>query len=190
MNGLLTRWKLITGVVIVVFAFAIYYLNVFEAKSSNSRVTVPVVPIVTSENVVPMGNAILTLVNAAEGASVELSEENLLAMPQFTVRTENEFVDGLVEFVGPLARDVIALLGAGEVETLKLTAVNDYSVEIPMSDVLEYDVIFAMSQNGERLSIRDKGPIWVIYPMTDNDELQDRVYNDRLIWQLVKVDTL
>ncbi len=56
--------------------------------------------------------------------------------------------------------------------------------------MLEYDVIFAMSQNGERLSIRDKGPIWVIYPMTDNDELQDRVYNDRLIWQLVKVDTL
>jgi len=48
-------------------------------------------------------------------------------------------------------------------------------------------VIFATSQDGIKFSLRDKGPIWVIYPMTDNRKLQDRVYNDRLIWQLVKV---
>jgi hypothetical protein len=132
----------------------------------------------------------LSLTNVSDGAVVELTEDDLLAMEQFTVHTENEFVDGLAEFTGPLARDVIALLNASEIETLKLTAVNDYAVEVPMSDLLDYDVIFAMAQNGTRFSIRDKGPIWVIYPMTDNVELQDRVYNDRLIWQLVKVNAL
>jgi len=132
----------------------------------------------------------LSLTNVSDGAVVELTEDDLLAMEQFTVFTENEFVDGLVEFTGPLARDVIAFLNASEIGTLKLTAVNDYAVEVPMSDLLEYDVIFAMTQNGTRFSIRDKGPIWVIYPMSENVELQDRVYNDRLIWQLVKVDVL
>ncbi|MBL4874494.1 MAG: hypothetical protein JKY41_14205 [Rhodobacteraceae bacterium] len=132
----------------------------------------------------------LSLTNVSDGAAVELTEEDLLAMEQFTVFTENEFVDGLAEFTGPLARDVIALLNASDIGMLKLTAVNDYAVEVPMSDLLEYDVIFAMTQNGTRFSIRDKGPIWVIYPMSENVELQDRVYNDRLIWQLVKVDVL
>jgi len=132
----------------------------------------------------------LTVTNASDGFVVELTEDDLLAMEQFTVQTENEFVDGMAEFTGPLARDVIALLNATEIETLKLTAVNDYAVDVPMSDILDYDVIFAMSQNGTRFSIRDKGPIWVIYPMSDNVELRDRVYNDRLIWQLVKVDAL
>jgi len=132
----------------------------------------------------------LTVTNAFDGFVVELTEDDLLAMEQFTVQTENEFVDGMAEFTGPLARDVIALLNATAIETLKLTAVNDYAVDVPMSDLLDYDVIFAMSQNGTRFSIRDKGPIWVIYPMSDNVELRDRVYNDRLIWQLVKVDAL
>ena len=136
------------------------------------------------------GDVYLSVTNASDGFVIELTEDDLLAMEQFTVQTENEFVDGMAEFTGPLARDVIALLNATDIETLKLTAVNDYAVDVPMSDILDYDVIFAMSQNGTRFSIRDKGPIWVIYPMSDNVELRDRVYNDRLIWQLVKVDAL
>ncbi len=136
------------------------------------------------------GEVYLSLTNVSDGVVIELTEDDLLAMDQFTVHTENEFVDGLAEFTGPLARDVIALLNASEIEMLHFIAVNDYAVEVPMSDILDFDVIFAMSQNGVRLSIRDKGPIWVIYPMSDNVELQDRVYNDRLIWQLIKVEAL
>ena len=145
---------------------------------------------VTANSAIAQGNIYLTVTNASQDVVVELTEDDLLAMEQFTVHTENEFVDGLAEFTGPLVRDVIALLGAAEIGMLRLTAVNDYAVEVPISDILDYDVIFALSQNGERFSIRDKGPIWMIYPMTDNVELQDRVYNDRLIWQLVKVDVL
>lgn len=133
---------------------------------------------------------VLTLTNVSEDVVIELTEEDLLAMEQFSVFTENGFVDGLVEFTGPLARDVIALFEDPEIEELTLTAVNDYAVKIPVSDVMDYDVIFALTQGGEKFSARDKGPIWVIYPMTDHIELQDRVYNDRLIWQLVQVEAL
>lgn len=132
----------------------------------------------------------LTLADTSVDVVVELSEEDLLALEQFSVFTENEFVDGLVEFTGPLARDVLALLESPEFEAMKLTAANDYAVEIPFTDIIDYDVIFALMQDGEKFSVRDKGPIWVIYPMTDHEELQDRVFNDRLIWQLVRVDAL
>ena len=38
--------------------------------------------------------------------------------------------------------------------------------------------------NGEQMSIREKGPFWVIYPMSEHAELREPAYNDRLIWQL------
>jgi len=136
------------------------------------------------------GDVVLTLENTSEGVVVELTEDDLMALPQAVVLTENEFVDGLAEFSGPLARDVIALLNDPDMDLLTLTAINDYSVEVPVVDFAEYDVIFALFQNGNRFSPRDKGPVWVIYPMTDHEELQDRVYNDRLIWQLVRVSAL
>lgn len=131
----------------------------------------------------------LTLTDADGAIVVELTEDALLAMEQTIVETENEFIDGMGGYSGPLARDVIALLG-DDLEEVLLTAVNDYAVPVPVEDFVKYDVIFAMSRDGEDFSVRDKGPIWVIYPMSEYEELQDRIYNDRLIWQLVKVSAL
>ena len=135
-------------------------------------------------------DVVLTLLDATTGVVVELSEADLLLLEQTVVITENEFVDGEAEFSGPLARDVIALLGNPEIVTVRLVAANEYAVEVPVSDFIEYDVIFALFQDEQRFSSRDKGPMWVIYPMSDHEELQDRVYNDRLIWQMVRVDAL
>jgi len=129
----------------------------------------------------------LTVINTLTGEQVMLSAADLMAVPQATVNTENEFVDAMTAFEGPLGRDVLALVGEGG-SIVVLTAVNDYAVEVPLKDFMNYDVIFAMSADGEVFSRRDKGPIWVVYPMSDHAELQDPVYNARLIWQLVKVE--
>lgn len=129
----------------------------------------------------------LTLVSAITGTEIALSEAEVLALPSATVNTENEFVDAMTRFEGPLGRDLLALLGEGGTSVV-LTAVNDYAVEVPIEDFINYDVIFAMSANGDRFSRRDKGPIWVVYPMSEHAELRDPVYNARLIWQLVKVE--
>lgn len=130
---------------------------------------------------------VLTLNNTITGTEMTFTEDDLMALPHATINTENEFVDAKTSFRGPLGRELLAMAGAGG-STVVLTAVNDYSVEVPIDDFMKYDVIFAMTANGERFSRRDKGPIWVIYPMSDFTELQDPVYNARLIWQLVKVE--
>jgi hypothetical protein len=71
--------------------------------------------------------------------------------------------------------------------TLKMVALNDFSSEVLAADAFEYDVILAVLLNGEPMPVRDKGPIWVIYPMDDNPELHDDIYNDRLVWQLKSI---
>ena len=111
-----------------------------------------------------------------------------MGMAQTDVVTSNEFVDGKKHFKGPLMREVLAQFSGVKSGKVWLTAANDYQVEVATSEFADYDVILALSMDGVALSKRDKGPIWVIYPMSDFAELRDPVYNSRLIWQLVKVE--
>ena len=58
---------------------------------------------------------------------------------------------------------------------------------MPAVDAFGYDVILAVLRDGEPMSVRDKGPIWVIYPMDDHAELRDDSFNGRLVWQLKNI---
>ena len=146
--------------------------------------------LIGTSGIASVGEPMLTVRNATAPGDPELhlTEEELLAMPQVTVRTRTEFTDGVVEFVGPLARDVVERIGVGKATTLHAIAANDYSVDIPIEELFAYDVILAMKADGERLTMRDKGPIWIMYPLDDHSELSDPLYNQRLIWQLTAME--
>jgi hypothetical protein len=132
----------------------------------------------------------LRLIAADRTTTLDLSLESLAALPQATVVTENEFATGMVAYRGPLMRDVLAQLGLGDVAEVRLIAANDYFVDIPTEDFRAYDAILAMEADGKRLSRRDKGPLWLMYPISDHAELNDPVYLRRLIWQLVRIEAL
>lgn len=133
-------------------------------------------------------DAALTLSHAAK--TIELSLADLAALPQATVVTENEFSDGKVAYRGPRVRDVLARMGLDQEAEVRFTAVNDYFVDIPTSDFRQYDAILAMEADGKPLSRREKGPLWLMYPISDHKELLDPVYLRRLIWQVVRIDPL
>jgi hypothetical protein len=128
----------------------------------------------------------LELVGPTERVALSLDE--LAAMPQTTVATENEFTDGVVAYRGPLVRDVLSRLGLDALDEVRFVAANDYYVDIPTSDFTEYDVILAMEADGERLSRREKGPLWLMYPISDHSELKNPIYLRRLIWQVVRIE--
>ncbi len=130
------------------------------------------------------GHIMLTV----ESPSMDAQEFDLGALDsltQATVNTSNEFVSGTVAFSGPLAREVVSNAGGSETSTIVLTAINEYQIEVPASDFYSYDVVLATRMNGDLLSRRDKGPIWLMYPISDHTELQDSAVNSKLIWQLV-----
>ena len=126
-----------------------------------------------------------TTVDGAPAAVLDRAQ--LEGLGQITISTTSDYTDGVTAFTGPLARDVMALVGARGM-VVKAVAANDYMTEIPLSDFENYDVVLAMSANGTRLRLRDKGPIWVVYPRDQHPELADPSFNTRWIWQLVKID--
>ena len=117
------------------------------------------------------GGSALQLVGV-DDQTLELSLEQLEAMPQVIVATENEFSDGVVDYRGPLVRDVLARVGLDKLDQVRFTAANDYFVDIPTEDFTEYDAILAMEADGEKLGRREKGPLWLMYPISDHSELQ------------------
>ena len=123
-----------------------------------------------------------------DGRTLDLSLDDLEALPQTTVATENEFSDGVVSYRGPLVRDVLALSGLEGLDEVRFTAANDYFVDIPTSDFTAYDAILAMEADGNRLSRREKGPLWLMYPISDHTELRDPIYMRRLIWQVIRIE--
>lgn len=132
----------------------------------------------------------LELVAAGRSRTLDLSLADLADLPQVVVRTENEFSDGVVAYRGPLVRDVLAKLGLDRLQAVRFVAVNDYYVDIPTSDFTDYDAILAMEADGKPLSRRDKGPLWLMYPISDNAALRDPIYLRRLIWQVIRIEAL
>ena len=73
---------------------------------------------------------------------------------------------------------------------LRCTALNDYRVEIPLDDVRRYDVVVAHLLNGKPMSVREKGPLFVIYPFDEQPQLRTTTYFSRCIWQLKAIELL
>jgi len=89
-------------------------------------------------------------------------------------------------FSGISGVDFIRATGAtGQMITVR--AINDYQTKIPISDLTDLGILFVTRMNGKRLSLRQKGPLFVIYPFDQNPELKSELYYGRSIWQVNKI---
>lgn len=104
-----------------------------------------------------------------------------------SIETTTIWTDGVQTFVGvPLT----ALLEAVEAEgtILKATAVNDYAIEIPLDDPTSKAALIAYENNGSVMTLRDKGPLWIVYPYDEAPQFQTEVVYSRSIWQLDRIE--
>ncbi len=139
----------------------------------------------------PAGSVLLRvtgdIAHTNAGERAEFDRQALAALGLHKIRTTTAWTDGVVEFEGPLLCDLLDLVGARGT-TLFASALNDYTVQIPVADCRRYPVLLALRWNGRELRVRDKGPIWIVYPRDDYPELRSEVVNSRWIWQLVRLD--
>ena len=107
----------------------------------------------------------------------------LSALPRHEITTVTPWTDGETSFSGPLLRDLLNLVGA-KGGIVVATALSGHSVEIPYSDALDYPVIVACYINGQTFGVRDRGPLWVIYPWSEQSGLRNSEFYSRSVWQL------
>jgi hypothetical protein len=135
----------------------------------------------------PRGKVVLSITghvartNASGRADFDM--DMLAALPQRRLVTHTPWHQGEQTFTGPLLRDVLAEAGASGT-TLVAVALNNYRCEIPLEDAQQFDVILACLHNGEPMRVRDKGPLFVVYPFDSDNRLRSERYYARSAWQL------
>jgi hypothetical protein len=138
----------------------------------------------------PDGPVVLTIsgkvTNPNAGQTAAFSMRMIEALPQQTFKTRTPWYAQPVEFTGPLLRDVLAAAGATGTRITAL-ALNDYKTEIPFADINQHPLVLARLRDGQPMPVRDKGPLFLVYPYDTKRELQTELYYNRSAWQLSRL---
>jgi hypothetical protein len=139
----------------------------------------------------PQGEVILTVTGAVDktnaGDAVQIDLAMLESMTPVEFETSTIWTDGPQLFRGVPLATLVQHLGA-EGTVMSASALNDYTVDIPLTDAVADGPILAFAVNGAPLSVRDKGPLWVVYPYDSNSDYQAEVIYARSIWQVAKIE--
>ena len=139
----------------------------------------------------PSGNVILELsgniTNTTDGKVAKFDLAALEALGKKSIRTSTKWTEGTIAFEGVLMRDLLKKVGASGTE-ITAVALNDYKVKIPIADFEKFDVILAYRRDGRTMPVRDKGPLWIMYPFDDNPSLKTDLYFARCAWQLKAIE--
>lgn len=104
-----------------------------------------------------------------------------------SIETTTPWYEGKVKFEG-VSLDKLMKQVEAKGERVSVVALNDYATEIPMADFAKFNVILALKRNGEYMPIRDKGPLFIVYPYDSNPELKSQTYYARSAWQVAKIE--
>lgn len=138
----------------------------------------------------PAGKPLLTLSGNIENTNEEgkavfdITSLEKLGMVSF--QTASPWYNGRTTFTGIPLRNLMDYVGA-KGTVVKVTALNDYTTVIPLSDFKKYNVILALKVNGEYMRVRDKGPLFIVYPYDSEPELNNQVFYSRSAWQVSKM---
>ncbi|HAS6277964.1 TPA: molybdopterin-dependent oxidoreductase [Vibrio vulnificus] len=138
----------------------------------------------------PQGEVLLTISGNIDNRNSPdgfvLDRETLTSFEQVTIQTDNHVVASVYQYQGPRLSDLLSYVGAKGSELIVI-AWDDYVATIPIEDVSNYPVILATHENGKVMTIDDKGPLFVVYPFSDNPELRFDLYYNRSVWQVREI---
>jgi len=139
----------------------------------------------------PEGPIILTVsgnIAHTNGDGVaQFDADMLAALEQRSTTATTPWFDGARDFDGPLVSAILDAVGA-QGSMMRVIALNDYASDVPIDDARSFPVIFATHLNGEIMSVRDKGPLFLVYPFDEFPSLFNEVYFGRSVWQINRIE--
>ena len=139
----------------------------------------------------PKGEVILEIAgrigNSNGGDIATFDREMLETLGLETIKTATPWHTGEVRFEGCSLKKLMANVDASG-KTVKAIALNDYVTMIPIEDFEKYGTILALKRDGQYMPIRDKGPLFIIYPYDSDPNLRSQMYYARSAWQVKRLE--
>ena len=121
-------------------------------------------------------------VNGGKGPVV-FDRASLEQLGTVAIETTTPWHTGKVRFEGVPMSVLMKKVGASGT-VVEANALNDYSTLIPAEDFAKHNVILALRRDGEYMPVRDKGPLFIVYPYDSDPELKSQKYYSRSAWQV------
>ncbi|WP_249690598.1 hypothetical protein [Stappia sp. WLB 29] len=123
-----------------------------------------------------------------DGVTRDLAIEEIERLPTVEIQGNASPDEPVTTFRGVLLSDLVEMIGAGEAEGLIVRASDGYSADIPREDWERWPIVVATRVGQERLTLRQRGPARIVYPIARYPELDGRTYVDRSVWLIVEIE--
>jgi|TARA_R110000787_G_scaffold126902_2_gene238140 hypothetical protein len=122
-----------------------------------------------------------------DGTRVEVPMETLMEMPATEFYTSTPWTTGVQKFKGVEFKLLLDTYGI-DADTVRVSALNDYSVMVPANVLRADGAILAYHLNDAEMSVREKGPFWVVFPYDKDVRFQTDAYWAYSVWQVKAID--
>lgn len=151
------------------------------------RFVLPIVAVLGLAALTPaMAQDVPSVTVSGPGAEKVFSRDDLEKLGLVSIKTTTQWNEGVVDFEGVPITKLLSEAGVSGANAT-VTALNDYSVDIPVSDFADFGVILAVKRNGAYMPPDDQGPFFVIYPFDSDPKLQRQPYVGRAVWQVKSI---
>ncbi|MGH1415191.1 MAG: oxidoreductase [Pelagimonas sp.] len=155
-------------------------LSAFWVMTSTSLLVADQLPSPSGDVVLRVSGGI-EVTNSEDGAEFDLAM--LRALDSHEIETTTIWTDGDQTFVGVELGTLLKYLKASG-SIISAYAINDYFIELPFEDAEPGAALIAYERNGVEMSVRDKGPLWIVYPYDHSERFRTEVFFSRSVWQL------
>jgi len=140
----------------------------------------PVTAVVADEVVLVVDGA------TGDGKAHKFTMADIAALPPAGFSTSTPWHTGVQRFDGVELGELMRAVGA-KGSMLHVRALNDYKSDIPVADFSLYHPVLAYKRNGAPMRVRDKGPLFILYPYDSNPALKTETYYIRSPWQVAGI---
>lgn len=107
----------------------------------------------------------------------------LQTLPARELVTETPWTKGSHSFTGVPLEVLMKWVGARG-QTIRVDALNDYSVDVPIEDGPRHGALLVYLFDGKPMLPSDRGPLWIVYPFSDRPETRTETFYQRAVWNI------
>lgn len=125
-----------------------------------------------------------------------MNSDNAILMDRATIEAAgvveytvtDPFEERPITYRGVLMRDLLSLWQVNEdAKQVHLLALNDYKIDIPITEFRQYPILFALQADGVYMEPDYRGPAMLVYPV-DQYEFDLIAVQRNWIWQIKAID--
>lgn len=121
-----------------------------------------------------------------QGQAIVLDRDTLESLQSIEYKIIDPFEQKENTFQGVYLNDILDLCQiSAEAQSIEITALNDYKIEIPLDFIRQVPMLFALKQNGAYMQENYRGPAMLVVPPHNYDaEFPRQSY---WIWQITSI---